>query len=172
MNQDQSFIEESPLPPARLPFASQPRIVRLALLTLFLATCSLWFPSRALLPANFLPHWHCFAGNSRLLWTTLLADLFIGLSYVAISATLFRILCQAGPTLPCQGFFRAFGLFIVGCGVPYFIEILPIRQPVYWLAAAAKILTAVSSLGTAVVLAAAAEDIIRRLIDLCPLAMK
>jgi hypothetical protein len=88
--------------------------VRLALLTLFLATCSLWFPSRALLPANFLPH----------------------------------------------------------CGVPYFIEILPIRQPVYWLAAAAKILTAVSSLGTAVVLAAAAEDIIRRLIDLCPLSMK
>jgi hypothetical protein len=49
---------------------------------------------------------------------------------------------------------------------------LPIRQPVYWLAAAAKILTAVSSLGTAVVLAAAAEDIIRRLIDLCPLSMK
>jgi len=35
-----------------------------------------------------------------------------------------------------------------------------------------KSLTAVSSLGTAVVLAAAAEDIIRRLIDLCPLSMK
>jgi hypothetical protein len=63
VNQDQSFMEESSLPPARLPFASQPGVVRLALLTLFLATSSLWFPSRALLSANFLPHWYCFAGK-------------------------------------------------------------------------------------------------------------
>jgi hypothetical protein len=160
VNQDQSFMEDSPLPPARLPFASQPRIVRLALLTLFLANCSLWFPSRALLSANFLLHWYCFVGNSRLLWTTLLADWFIGLSYVAISTTLGPHSSQ-GRTHPShQGFFWAFGLFIVSCGVTHFIGILTIWQPVYWLAAAAKILAAVSSLGTAVVLAAAAEDII------------
>jgi hypothetical protein len=53
---------------------------------------------------SFLPHWYCFAGNTRLLWTTVLGDLFMGLSYVAISATLVRIIRRAGPDLPYQGF--------------------------------------------------------------------
>ena len=153
-------MEESSLPHIRIPFASRPHLVRLFLLLLFLATCSLWFSSRALLTANFLPHWYCLAGNTRLLWTTVLGDLFIGLSYVAISATLVRIIRRAGSGLPYQGFFWAFGLFIISCGVTHFIEILTVWQPVYWLGAAAKILTAVSSLGTAIVLAVAAEDII------------
>jgi len=62
-------------------------MVGLALLMFFLATCSLWFPSRALLSANFALTGIVFAGNSRLFWTIFLADLFIGLSYVALSAT-------------------------------------------------------------------------------------
>ena len=69
-------MEESPLPHIRLPVASRPHLVRLLLLLLFLATCSLWFSPRALLTANFLPHWYCLAGNTRLLWTTVLGDLF------------------------------------------------------------------------------------------------
>jgi two-component system, cell cycle sensor histidine kinase and response regulator CckA len=153
-------MDDSFLPPTRLPFGSRPRAIRLLLLLLFLFTCCLWFSSRALLSSNFLPHWYCLAGNTRLLWTTVLGDLFIGLSYVVISATLVRILRRAGKALPYQGFFWAFGLFIVSCGVTHFLEILTIWQPVYWLAASAKILTAVSSVGTAIVLLIAAEDIV------------
>ena len=55
---------------------------------LFLLTAAIWISSRTLLSANFLPHWYCFVGNKRLLWTTVIADFLIGLSYVAISATL------------------------------------------------------------------------------------
>src|SRR6266404_622064 len=46
-----------------------PRTVRLALLTLTCATAAVWLSSRALLSTNFLPHWYCFVGNTRLLWT-------------------------------------------------------------------------------------------------------
>jgi hypothetical protein len=151
---------EPSLPPIRLPFASRRISCVYFCSCCFSPSFSLWFSSRALLRANFLRHWYCLAGNTRLLWTTVLGDLFIGVSYVAISATLVRIIRRAGPGLPYQGFLWAFGLFIISCGVTHFIEILTIWQPVYWFAAPAKILTAVSSVGTAVVLAVAVEDII------------
>lgn len=153
-------MDDSFLPPTGIPFGSRPRLIRLIPLLLFLFTCCLWFSSRALLTSNFLPHWYCLAGNTRLLWTTVLGDLFIGLSYVVISATLVYILRRSGKALPYQGFFWAFGLFIVSCGVTHFLEIVTVWQPVYWLSASAKILTAVSSVGTAIVLTVAAQDII------------
>jgi PAS domain S-box-containing protein len=153
-------MDHSFLTAADVPFASRPRAIRLLLLILFLFVSSLWLSSRGLNSANFLPHWYCLAGNTRLLWTTVLGDLFIGLSYLAISATLVRILRQSGTDLPYQGFFLAFGLFILSCGITHFLEIVTLWHPVYWLAAAAKILTAVSSAGTAIVLAIAASDIV------------
>jgi signal transduction histidine kinase len=113
-------MREPSLPPIRLPFVSRPHLARLLLLLLFLTTC-LWFSSRALLTANFLPHWYCLAGNTRLLWTTVLGDLFIGVSYAAISATPVGIIRTAGSDLPYQGFFWAFGLFIISCGITRFI---------------------------------------------------
>jgi two-component system cell cycle sensor histidine kinase/response regulator CckA len=137
-----------------------PRTVRLGLLTLTCATAAVWLSSRALLSTNFLPHWYCFVGNSRLLWTTVIADLLIGLSYVAISTTLAWLVRRAGRELPYSGFFWAFGLFIVSCGVTHFFEIVTVWKPVYWLSAAAKVITAAASVGTAIVLIVAADDIV------------
>jgi PAS domain S-box-containing protein len=136
------------------------RTVRLGLITLFLATAAVWFFSRTLLAANFLPHWYCYLGNRRLLWTNVIGDLIIGLSYVAISSTLAWIVHRAGRDLPYSGFFWAFGLFIVSCGGTHFLEVVTVWKPVYWLAAAVKMVTAAASAGTAVVLLAAADDIL------------
>jgi hypothetical protein len=72
------------------------RKVMLALSGLFLGTAILWLGSRFLLSSNFLPHWYCYVGNQRLLWTNVIADLVIGLSYVAISATLVWLVRRAG----------------------------------------------------------------------------
>lgn len=138
---------------------SRPAVYRTVLALLALATCALWFSSRAVLSANFLPHWYCLAGDKPLLWTTVIADLFIGLSYVAISATLAAIVRRAGRDLPYQGFFWAFGVFIVSCGVTHFLEVVTVWKPLYWLAAAAKVVTAVTSILTALILVLAAEDI-------------
>ncbi len=136
-----------------------PRAVKLGLLVTTLVTSALWLSSRALLSTNFLPHWYCFVGNTRLLWTTVIADLLIGLSYVAISSTLAWLVRRAGRDLPYSNFFGAFGLFIVSCGMTHFLEIVTVWKPVYWLSAAAKVITAAASVGTAIVLIVAADDI-------------
>jgi len=140
--------------------AFSPRMVKLGLLGLTCITAVMWLSSRALLSTEFLPHWYCFVGNKRLLWTTVIADLLIGTSYVVISATLAWLVRRAGRDLPYSGFFWAFGLFIVSCGVTHFFEILTVWKPVYWLSAAAKIVTAAASVGTAAVLLVAADDIV------------
>jgi CheY-like chemotaxis protein len=87
------------------------RATKLLLAALFVTTIAIWFSSRTLLSTNFLPHWYCFAGNTRLLWTNVIADLLIGLSYVAISTTLVWLVRRVGRELPYSGFFWAFGLF-------------------------------------------------------------
>jgi two-component system cell cycle sensor histidine kinase/response regulator CckA len=136
------------------------RGIRLLITALFVATAAIWLSSRTLLSTDFLPHWYCFAGNTRLLWTNVLADLFIGLSYVVISLTLAWLVRRTRGDLPYSNFFWAFGLFIVSCGVTHFLEIVTIWKPVYWLSAFAKIVTAAASVGTAVVLLVVADDIV------------
>ena len=134
--------------------------MKLALLGLSLATALLWLTSRALLNTNFLPHWYCFLGNQRLLWSNVITDLVIGLSYVVISSTLAWLVRRAGPDLPYPYFFWAFGVFIVSCGATHFMEVITVWKPVYWLSAAVKIVTAAASAGTAAVLLFAADDIV------------
>jgi two-component system, cell cycle sensor histidine kinase and response regulator CckA len=143
-------------PPASLSAQS----ARLALAGLFLLTALMWFSSRTLLAANFLPHWYCYLGNRPLLWSNVIADLVVGISYVAISSTLAWLVRRAGPDLPYSSFFWAFGLFIVSCGGTHFMEVVTVWRPVYWLSAAVKIVTAVASAGTSVVLLVAANDIV------------
>ncbi len=81
---------------------AQPRIpisapkAKFTLIGLFLLTALIWFGSRPLLATNFLPHWFCYVGNRRLLWTNVIADLVIGLSYVVISATLVTDIVMPG----------------------------------------------------------------------------
>ena len=137
-----------------------PHKAKLAFTGLFLLTASLWLGSRFLLSAEFLPHWYCYVGNRRLVWTNVIADLVIGLSYVAISTTLVWLVRRAGRDLPYSHFFWAFGLFIVSCGGTHFMEVLTVWKPVYWLSAAVKVVTALASAGTGVVLLIAADDIV------------
>ena len=129
------------------------------LLFLFVPASVAWFTSRFLLSANFLPHSFCYAGDRQLLWSNVIADLLIGLSYVAISATLVSLVRRSGRNLPYQHFFWAFGIFIVSCGMTHFLEVVTVWKPVYWLSAATKIITAAASVGTAIVLVIAADDI-------------
>jgi two-component system cell cycle sensor histidine kinase/response regulator CckA len=142
------------------PFPISTRNVKRALIGLFSITALLWLASRTLLAANFLPHWYCYLGNQRLLWSNVISDLVIGLSYVAISATLVWLVRRTGPDLPYPYFFWAFGVFIVSCGATHFMEVVTIWKPVYWLSVAVKIVTATASAGTAAVLLFAADNIV------------
>lgn len=136
-----------------------PRRIKITLICLGVLTAGTWAGSRFLMGGNFLPHWYCYAGNQRLLWTNVIADVFIAVSYLMISLTLVRLVWRAQRTLPYRLFFWAFGAFIVSCAATHTIEVITIWNPVYWLLAAMKIVTALSSVGTAVVLVIAAPDI-------------
>lgn len=100
----------------------------------------------------FMPHGHCYLWQPGLIWTHVISDVLIGLSYVAISSTLVYMVYRARRDLPFHWMVAAFGVFIVACGTTHFVEAWTIWHPVYWFAALIKVITAVASLGTAILL--------------------
>lgn len=105
-----------------------------------------------LLTANFLPHAYCYLRNPALVWTHVIADSLIAISYFAISVTLGHLGYKGRRDIPYHWMFLAFGLFILGCGGTHLVEGVTVWIPVYVLAAAVKLFTAAVSLTTAAVL--------------------
>ncbi|MFP5264765.1 MAG: response regulator [Blastocatellia bacterium] len=103
-------------------------------------------------PDGFMGHWHCHLWEPWLIRLHVGSDSLIGASYVAISATLAYLVSRARRDMPFQWVFLAFGLFIVACGATHFMEVWTVWTPVYWLAGDIKLITAVASAATAVVL--------------------
>ncbi|HEX8616576.1 MAG TPA: ATP-binding protein [Thermoanaerobaculia bacterium] len=101
---------------------------------------------------RFLPHSFCYLRDAGLVWTHAVTDMLIGLSYVAISAMLTLLVHRARRDIPFSWVFLAFGMFIVACGATHFMEVLVLWKATYWLSAAVKIVTAVASVATALVL--------------------
>jgi PAS domain S-box-containing protein len=126
-----------------------------------LATATLW-PLLGRNASAFLPHWYCFLGDRPLIYSHLLADLLIGLSYVAISVTLAWIVHRANRGIPFHWLFLAFGTFIIACGATHFMEVVTLYKPVYWLSAYVKGITAAASLATAVELPLVTPNILRQ----------
>jgi len=86
-----------------------------------------------------------------MVWLQVLSNLSIGLAYVAISMTLGYIVYRIRD-LPFQWAYVAFGIFIVTCGFTHFMDVWVIWTPVYWLDGSIRAVTAVASVGTAVLL--------------------
>ena len=107
--------------------------------------------SESLSSSNFTPHGACYGWNSALLWTQWLSNTIIGVSFIAISATL-AYLVHAGKSLPFKCMALAFGTFIISCGLSHFIDAMVIWWPWYWLEAGIRAVTALASLGTALLL--------------------
>lgn len=106
-----------------------------------------------LLSSNgFIPHGHCYLWKPELVWLHVTSDLLIGISYVAISATLVYLLAQTRREIPFHWMILAFGLFIVACGATHFMEVLTLWHPVYWLSGNIKVITAIASVTTGLAL--------------------
>ena len=136
------------------PITEQRTSLRKYLLTgliALLATAALW-PLLGRNTSAFLPHWYCFLGDRPLIYSHLVSDLLIGLSYVAISVTLAWIVFRANRGIPFHWLFLAFGMFIIACGATHFMEVVTLFKPLYWLSAYVKGITAAASLATAVAL--------------------
>ena len=111
---------------------------------------TLVFPS--VLASGFLPHGYCYLWNKPLLWTHLISDVLIGLSYVTISASLAILLHRVRREIPFSVMFIAFGTFIIACGMTHFVEVWTLWQPYYWFAGGVKGVTAVASVTTAIIM--------------------
>lgn len=107
--------------------------------------------SKGLLASDFLPHLYCYLRNPGLVWTHVVADMLIGIAYLAISVTLGYLVYKARRDIPFHWMFLAFGLFIVACGGTHFMEVVTIWIPVYIFSAAVKVFTALVSVTTAAV---------------------
>lgn len=101
-----------------------------------------------------MPHAHCYLFNHDLMLLHGGSDLLIGISYVAISAGLMWLVVRARRDLPFHWIMIAFAIFIVACGATHFMEVwtLTAQHPKYWLSGWVKLVTAIASVTTAVVL--------------------
>ena len=112
----------------------------------FMDAIAAWFNS-----SGFIPHGYCLHWSPGLIWTYVGSDAVIALSYYSIPIALWTF-ARRRTELPFSWLFFMFALFILACGTTHLIAILVIWQPVYWLDAGIKSLTALASLITAVVM--------------------
>ena len=108
--------------------------------------------SRHILSTGYLPHFYCYLGNGSLVWSHVITDSLIGVSYLAISITLAYFVYRGRREIPFHWMILAFGLFIVACGFTHLMEVVTVWLPVYVLSAIVKGFTAAASMTTAIVL--------------------
>lgn len=118
------------------------------LVTLLLLTGT----DRGISSSPFMPHIYCYLFNRNLIVLHVLSDGLIWLSYVAISLTLLYLVYRTRREIPFSWMFLAFGAFIIACGFTHFMEIVVLWKAMYWLEGGVKLVTAIASVTTAMVL--------------------
>jgi hypothetical protein len=111
----------------------------------------LWEYLKRLFSADFMPHGHCYFWEPGLVWLQVLSNASIGVAYLSISLTLGYIIRRIRD-IPFQWMYVCFGVFIITCGFTHFMDVWVIWTPVYWLDGGVRAITAVASVGTAILL--------------------
>jgi len=102
-------------------------------------------------PNGFMPHGHCFLWQPGILWPTVTSDFLIFASYVAISGGLWYFV-RKRRDIEFKALFVLFGTFILACGMTHLLDVITVWYPAYWVAGGIKVVTAVASVLTAIVL--------------------
>ncbi len=100
---------------------------------------------------GFMPHGHCYLWKPELLWMHVLSDSAIFLSYASIPVAL-AIFANKRKDMPFSWVFILFSVFIIACGFTHLLAVVTVWQPAYWLTGVVKIITAIASVSTAIVL--------------------
>lgn len=100
---------------------------------------------------NFMPHGHCYLWTPELLWTFVISESIIVLSYFSIPFALLYFV-RKRTDLQFNWMFKLFSLFIFACGTTHLLGIWTIWHPDYWLDAAVNAATAIVSLIAAVLI--------------------
>lgn len=109
---------------------------------------------------GFMPHGHCYLWQPEILWAHLLSDATIAAAYYAIPITLGIFMYKRRSTIPYPEIVGLFVAFIFLCGTTHLFSIATIWYPAYELQGYLKMMTAIVSLLTAIVLAPKLPELI------------
>lgn len=95
------------------------------------------------------PHGHCYLWNDKLVALHVISDVLITLSYFTIPIALVYLV-KKRDDLHFNYMFILFGVFIFACGLTHLVNIYNVWYGAYWLSGTIKLITAVASVGTAI----------------------
>lgn len=100
---------------------------------------------------GYLPHGYCISWSPPLLWTFVISDILIFLSYFSMPVALVYF-ARRRPDFPYRWLLWMFAAFIVACGATHLMGAVVVWQPMYTLDALLKAITAFVSVITAIAL--------------------
>lgn len=109
------------------------------------------FLSRLLTERGLPPHGFCLLWDPALIWTHVVSDVLIGLSYFSIPVVLAKFLMRR-PDVRFGWVVWLFAAFITACGLTHFLSILVLWVPAYGIEGLVKLATAIISVVTAIAL--------------------
>ncbi|MBK5264020.1 MAG: sensor histidine kinase [Alphaproteobacteria bacterium] len=102
-------------------------------------------------PTGLTPHGFCLLWSPGLIWLHAVSDIIIGLAYFSIPLALYWFVRQRSD-LEYRWVFFLFVGFILACGMTHFMAILTLWVPAYGIDGLVKVVTAMLSVGTAILL--------------------
>lgn len=100
---------------------------------------------------EFMPHGHCYQWQPEILWPHVIGDLVTAVCYFTIPLLLIQFV-RKRKDVTFNYIFWAFAIFILSCGATHFIAVFSVWEPFYRSAALAKVITAIASLSTVILL--------------------
>jgi PAS domain S-box-containing protein len=100
---------------------------------------------------GFMPHGMCYQWQPGILALHVISDGFISLAYFSISGTLLYFVHRR-IDLRHKWIFLCFAIFIIACAFTHAMEIWTIWHPTYWISGGIKLITALASVSTAILL--------------------
>lgn len=101
--------------------------------------------------SDFMPHGHCYFWKTEIVAMNVGGDSMIMTAYYSIPFMLFYF-AKKRQDLTHKYVFLLFGAFILACGTTHLIDMITVWVPIYRLGGLVKVITAVLSVGTAIVL--------------------
>ncbi|MFL0801295.1 MAG: PAS domain S-box protein [Agarilytica sp.] len=98
---------------------------------------------------DYMPHGHCFLWQPGILWTTVISDVIIALSYFSIPVALV-VLVYKRVDIQFKGIYLLFAAFITCCGMTHVLAVYNLWHGAYGIQSILKALTAGISFITAV----------------------
>ena len=99
----------------------------------------------------FMPHGHCYFWDPFVLWSHAISDSIIALAYFIIPFSLVEIV-RKRKDFRYIWRIMLFAFFILGCGATHLMDVIVIWKPWYYTDSIARIITALASIGTALML--------------------